>query len=37
MRITPFHVPARSTVNANQTNEAMLDALVRWAAKIVNA
>ena len=32
-----FHVPARSTVSASQTNEAMLDALVRWAATIVNA
>jgi uncharacterized protein len=32
-----FHVPARSSVNASQTNEAMLDALVRWTAAIVNA
>jgi uncharacterized protein len=32
-----FHVPARSTVNASQTNEAMLKALVTWGAAIVNA
>jgi uncharacterized protein len=32
-----FHVPARSTVNASQTNEAMLNSLVGWTAAIVNA
>ena len=32
-----FHVPARSTVNATQTNDAMLSALVSWTAAIVNA
>jgi uncharacterized protein len=32
-----FHVPARSTVNASQTNESMLNALVSWIKAIANA
>jgi uncharacterized protein len=32
-----FHVPARSTVNASQTNESMLNALVSWTKAIANA
>ncbi len=32
-----FHVPARSAVNASQTNEVMLKALVTWGETIVNA